>query len=231
MCIDNYDEAVRRPRSLPCGHIVCTPCIEKLRERDPVTCPTCRGRHAVPEGGQFPVCYAMENLLPILQRRDDPTQAADLGRQISSLLLKQEGRVLAAIQTCQGEQARLDEYQKSLEEPCEQQELLEDILPIVLDKTRTATSFVRQEQAKAAATKEEAKEKEQKLNGALKALRRGVSPQEAYTVINDADHLTEEVRQRAEEWQRVFPNADPAAARKVSVAQLRPVLAPVSVSA
>ncbi|XP_034250930.1 uncharacterized protein LOC117651224 [Thrips palmi] len=39
VCMDEFDVAARRPKSLPCGHTVCSHCLEGLQQR---LCPKCR---------------------------------------------------------------------------------------------------------------------------------------------------------------------------------------------
>ncbi|KAK8373586.1 hypothetical protein O3P69_014981 [Scylla paramamosain] len=63
VCLTTFDDTLRRPHNLPCGHTVCSPCIDGLKQQGAVTCPTCRASHAVPEAGQFPIAYAVEGLM------------------------------------------------------------------------------------------------------------------------------------------------------------------------
>ncbi|XP_050739112.1 uncharacterized protein LOC127009801 [Eriocheir sinensis] len=76
VCLTGYDGTVQRPRTLPCGHTVCTLCIDQLEEQGRVACPECRVSHAVPEGEQFPVCYAVEALIRMLRDAEEAAAAA-----------------------------------------------------------------------------------------------------------------------------------------------------------
>lgn len=208
-------------------------------------CPTCRARHDIPEGGQFPVSYAMENLIRRL--RDTEAAAAAAGailpprvgeregtatnggqneaaahsHRIHLQLLDQQNKVLAAINTCQELQTQLGQYQTSLVGWCEQQARLEDSMQHVINQSRSARFLMRQEESRAATKKEEVKEVQQQLNTMLEALRRVTPTHAALPDIENSDHYVSEAEQRAEECQGMFPNvATAATAKKVSVANL-----------
>ncbi|KAK8379990.1 hypothetical protein O3P69_019799 [Scylla paramamosain] len=68
VCLTTFDDTLRRPRNLPCGHTVCSPCIDGLKQQGAVMCPTCRASHAVPEAGQFSISYAVEGLVDNLRK-------------------------------------------------------------------------------------------------------------------------------------------------------------------
>nr|XP_045596452.1 tripartite motif containing 13-like [Procambarus clarkii] len=62
-CYRNYGEAVRRPRSLPCGHTICSECIDNTIKDDKLTCPTCRMQHSATSATVFPINFCVENLV------------------------------------------------------------------------------------------------------------------------------------------------------------------------
>lgn len=61
VCMMTFDDAVQRPRSLPCGHTFCSMCVNGLMKEDQVTCPHCRTRHTLPREGYFPINYSLES--------------------------------------------------------------------------------------------------------------------------------------------------------------------------
>lgn len=45
ICLQCYNEGKRLPRSLSCGHTLCTLCIAQIMKRGPLKCPFCRSHH------------------------------------------------------------------------------------------------------------------------------------------------------------------------------------------
>ncbi|KAL6303765.1 hypothetical protein BKA93DRAFT_734462 [Sparassis latifolia] len=76
ICLEPYDLASCSPYAVPCGHIFCLSCLDKLEPENRKRCPLCRTRFDVPKklrvdrfvpsDGQDPVLEAQENEL--LQR-------------------------------------------------------------------------------------------------------------------------------------------------------------------
>lgn len=244
VCLTVYDNALRRPRTMPCGHSLCSLCIDGLRYQGHVTCPSCRIRHAMPEGSQFPVSYTLEALVKKLdltkaeesvattsmpprdlrgqcgERGSSQMEATDLPPSMRLLLREQEAKTLSAINTCQEVHAQLREYRTTLADWCEQQQLLENDLQKVIDESRSARILVRQDESRAAAKEEETEERERQLHAALEALRSATSAHEALPAIAHASQSTDEAEQRAGEYREMFPDTTAAAAaRKVSVTQ------------
>lgn len=238
VCLTTYDDALRRAYTMPCGHSLCSRCIDGLRDRSHVTCPSCRVRHAVPEGLQFHLSYTPEAFIKRLNLTVAAESAAaaslppkDLGGQCTGiggrqweaaglspsvlfLLQEQEAKILAAISTCQEIHAQLDEYQTTLAGWCQQQQWLENGLQKVIDESHSARMLVLQDESRAVAKKEETKERERHLHAALEALRRVTSTQEALPAIDDANHSTDEAEQRAGECREMFPDVVVAAAAR-----------------
>ncbi|KAG0703715.1 Kinase D-interacting substrate [Chionoecetes opilio] len=65
VCLDEYNTKERRPRSLSCGHSICTHCISLMLEQRRVTCPLCRNVHAkrVNRATDIPVNFAIDEIL------------------------------------------------------------------------------------------------------------------------------------------------------------------------
>lgn len=218
VCSTSFDDTLRRPRSLPCGHSLCNPCINRLEEQGNVTCPICRHRHAVPEAGSFPINHALE---AVLSSRREPGQneAADLSSTIRSLLQEQKTKVQAAIRTCQKVQQELDQYQATLTDWGDHHHNLENTLKALTDQTRRAKVLIRQEESpKVADKKEQVQQREQQLYGMLQALSTVVIELEAGVVVVDAARSTEEAEQSVQECREMFPNVDTiTTTRRVSV--------------
>ena len=230
MCLTTFDATLRRPRNLPCGHTLCSPCINELVKQGAVTCPTCRLRHALPESGQFPISYAVEGFIrkmkelasvsakpgkqptaPAPVTRPAPRATAGLGRKTQSLLQEQEAKVLAAIRSCQEEQRQLAEYRTTLGEWGGRQQRLEDELLLTLvEQSKGAREVMCREDSQVERRQEEVQRREEALHAVLQAMRTPATRQEAYDVIVEADHLLEgeeeEESERREERVAVFPD-------------------------
>ncbi|XP_050708733.1 uncharacterized protein LOC126993603 isoform X2 [Eriocheir sinensis] len=226
VCLTGFDDLVQRPRTLPCGHTVCTLCTDKLKEQGRVTCPECRVTHAVPEGGQFPVSYTIEALIRRLRdgkaaEASPPPSAgkgkgaagsagkkgaAGLSKKMRSFLQEQEATVVAAITACQEAQSQLDQYEATLTGWVERQQL-EDSLQGLMDQSRSSRELLQQERFRVAPKRKEAKKKEQELQTVREKLRTRATEQEALKVLATVFHLTGEVEQVLEECQQCFPDA------------------------
>lgn len=224
VCLTTFDDTIRRPRTLPCGHTFCTLCINGLKTQGQVTCPTCRLAHVVPKAGQFPVSYITETFMKKLRdtsltytppkaESGEPTPSLGseygpdgLSTAIRSMLQEQEAKILAAISACQEAQAQLNHYQTTLMDWSEHQQKLEDRLQALVDQSKGARVLVRQEELHVEAKKHQVQQGEQQLHSLLQALRAASTRQEAFEAIDEGDLHTAEERQRVEECHRMFPD-------------------------
>ncbi|KAG0728600.1 Peptidyl-prolyl cis-trans isomerase CYP18-4 [Chionoecetes opilio] len=222
VCLTAFDEIGRRPRTLPCGHTFCTPCVNGLKEQGRVTCPNCRVEHPVPEAGQFPVSYICENLLrrmrgaslaspPPCAEKDTAESAHSLGtrpgqqgqkglsKRVRSLLEEQEAKILAAIHSCQKVKEQLNQYETTVRDWGREQQDLEVRLQALMDQCKDARVLARQEELSASDKRQQVDHGEQQLHTVLQAVRTAASAGEAIETIEDADHVMEEETQREEE--------------------------------
>ncbi|XP_050739172.1 tripartite motif-containing protein 65-like [Eriocheir sinensis] len=240
-----YDGTVHRPRTLPCGHTLCTLCVDQLEEQGRIACPECRVSHAVPEGGQFPVSYAIEALIRMMRdakvaaaaavspppsagegegaaaaaAASSKKEAAGLSKKMRSFLQEQEATVVAAITACREAQLQLDQYQTTLAGWGERQQQLEDRLLVLVDESRSARELLRQEEFRAAAKEEELKKEEQGLQAVLETLRTLTTEQEAGAAVTEMVRCACEAEQAVQECRECFPDANTVTtASKVNVA-------------
>ncbi|KAK8371715.1 hypothetical protein O3P69_018965 [Scylla paramamosain] len=223
ICHITFDDTLRRPRTLPCGHTLCTPCINELKEQGAVKCPICRASHAVPEMGQFPISYITEGFIKRLRgsaslppkpgkqapppvTQPSPKAITGLSRRAQSLLQEQELKVLAAIRSCEEEQSQLADYLTTLIGWDSRQQRMEDELQTLVDQSKSAREVVRREVSRVKGKQEEVQQREQQLNATLQALRMATTRHEAYEIIEDAAHLAEEDSQRTKDFLGMFPD-------------------------
>ncbi|XP_050740038.1 RING finger protein 207-like [Eriocheir sinensis] len=243
VCMTGYDGTEQRPRTLPCGHTVCTLCIYQLEEQDRVACPECRVSHTVPEGGQFPVSYVIEGLIRMMRDAEvaaaaaaspPPSagegegaaagagckkEAAGLSKKMRSFLQEQEATVVAAITACREAQSQLNQYQTTLAGWGKRQQQLEDRLLGLVDQSRSARELLQQEESRAVAKEEELKKGEQGLQAVLETLRTLTTEQEVGAAVSEVFRCTGEAEQAVKECQEGFPDASTVTtARKVNVA-------------
>lgn len=102
ICFNDFDEAERRPRNLPCGHTFCTLCIAGTFRVNKFTCPSCRAAHVALDVTVFPVSYITEAFVRYVRRRSPEDDA--LGRRP---LQEEEVRLRKLIFGCQETQTHL----------------------------------------------------------------------------------------------------------------------------
>ncbi|XP_050717516.1 tripartite motif-containing protein 5-like [Eriocheir sinensis] len=229
VCLTGYDDTVQRPCNLPCGHTVCTLCIDQLKRQGCVACPECRVSHAVPEGGQFPVSYTVEALIRMMRDAEvaaaaaaspppsawegegaaaaDKKKVAGLSQKMRSFLQEQEAIVVAAVTACRKAQSQLDQYQTTLADWGEQQQQLEDKLRGLVDQSMSVRELLQQEDSRAAAKKEELKKGEHGLQAVLETLHTITTEQEVGAVVSEVFRCTGEAEQAVEECRECFPDA------------------------
>lgn len=222
----DFDESIRRPHTMPCGHTFCSGCISNMNDGGKVSCPTCRIEHRVPREGYFPICYAMEDLLRKLNKVEVTSAAATTGSQskasrlsksIRYQLEEREDKIKATIRTCQEVESQLAQYQTTLDDWCEQQQQLEDGLQRVIDQSKTARALMIAEKSSAAAKLEKLKEGEHEMSAVLENMRAVTTDQGAVQTIDSADRISNKFRLTAGGCVDRFPNvASVSLARKVS---------------
>lgn len=220
VCLTAYNDTTQRPRTIPCGHTFCTACINGLiKEQGPVTCPTCRREHVVPEVGEFPVSYTIEALI---RRLRGATSALDefmksvtessqngqtgLSKTIRFKLQEQEAKALATIRTCREVQTQLSQYQTTLVDWNERQQNLEDRLQSLVAQSKGARVLVQQEESNVVGKKEQVQQGEQQLQALLQTLRTVTTDQEAEATSIHVARCIDMEKQRAEECRRLFPD-------------------------
>ena len=74
---------------LPCQHVYCTECLQKLMHRDVIYCPACRREHIVPNGdvGQFPANLTLTQLADLADQQEPHQDTAKVQQRNDLALL------------------------------------------------------------------------------------------------------------------------------------------------
>lgn len=204
---------MQRPRTLPCGHTFCELCINTLNRGGQITCPSCRARHTVPLGGQFPINYTLES---VVKTHINVQGNAGISSKTRSLLKDQETKIMAAIGTCQSVHSQLNQYERGLESFAGTQQILEGKIQKVMEQTKTAKDLVQHEKFRTSIKREEVKEMENELRAALQTLKTVSTEQEAGTAFLNGTRCVEEAQVNAEECMGVLSDESATVTKEVS---------------
>ena len=93
-----------------------------------------------------------------------------------------------------------------------------------MDRNKRAMLLLKKEESQVAGQRQQVHQGEQQLHAVLQTLRMTTSRGEAVGAIDDADHTTDEEKQRTEHCLGAFPDGDTVTTiRKVSVPPLKSV--------
>nr|XP_045607518.1 tripartite motif-containing protein 5-like isoform X2 [Procambarus clarkii] len=155
VCCDNYDEALRRPRTLPCGHTFCSQCIETTFKNNELVCPSCRTEHIVASTSRFPVNYGMEAFIRKLgcnatsessssaKRKQDG--ARGISKKLRSLAQEQKSSISSLISNCEEVLSQMGEYRGQLRDWKTQHHQLQDKLDDLAEQNKAAIELLERE--------------------------------------------------------------------------------------
>ncbi|CAL4099777.1 unnamed protein product, partial [Meganyctiphanes norvegica] len=66
VCFSRYDDEEHRPRSLPCGHAMCSDCLETAIKEQSKKCPKCRKLYSASNVNDISINYPLEGVIKLL---------------------------------------------------------------------------------------------------------------------------------------------------------------------
>ncbi|CAL4131713.1 unnamed protein product, partial [Meganyctiphanes norvegica] len=98
ICTEGLDDSERRPRCLPCGHTICTMCIDKSITRGDRTCPSCRQLHHVTAATELPINFFSEEMFQKLAEKSSEisrlnSEMCDDDREMKENIIKFVGSI------------------------------------------------------------------------------------------------------------------------------------------
>ncbi|KAK8729319.1 hypothetical protein OTU49_008761 [Cherax quadricarinatus] len=195
VCLEPYDDKVRRPRCLSCGHTFCTSCIADTIARGPLYCPFCRVIHASPvaRADDVPVNYTVVSLL-----QDTPFS---MGTERSLALLaelKKEANELTTTQlvACNCHLTRLTDFKKRLSEQRSVHQVQIQALRTLIDRNESLLHEMTSTAAQVDATITEGMEK----RTTLEAAQARVNAASTLLEVTAAHHDDQEKDESVQEW-------------------------------
>nr|XP_053633564.1 uncharacterized protein LOC128689379 [Cherax quadricarinatus]XP_053633565.1 uncharacterized protein LOC128689379 [Cherax quadricarinatus]XP_053633566.1 uncharacterized protein LOC128689379 [Cherax quadricarinatus]XP_053633567.1 uncharacterized protein LOC128689379 [Cherax quadricarinatus] len=216
VCVDNYDQHLRRPRCLPCGHTVCSRCINIAIRRTQLTCPICRTKHNARIAEDFSVNYSFEML--INKHKDTPFKAEGkvskkhykvchkgILKKVLPLMRKQKVNISSLVTSCKEALSQLVKYQEHFNGYKIQHHQLQEK---IIEQNSRAIGLLELEDTRVMHMITEGEERLQQLQFNLGCLDTGTSSDQFFTSIDEADHCNEMVEKWLQRYQDIFPEVN-----------------------
>nr|XP_053650375.1 uncharacterized protein LOC128700925 [Cherax quadricarinatus] len=219
VCYSNYDEELRRPRTLPCGHTFCTQCIEDTIKNVRLTCPSCRAEHSATAATQFPINYGMEAFIKkfiSMQVTSVETMSAKPGedhtrgisKKLRSMVEEHKSNINNLISECEEVLSQLGMYQGQVRDWKTQHHQLQDRLYDLVEQNKTAIKFLEQENTSVVNMTTEGEAGKKQLQTMLECLDTVNTAQEVDTAFDEADQCNLEVEDWIQKCQELFPDVN-----------------------
>ncbi|KAK8723558.1 hypothetical protein OTU49_011783 [Cherax quadricarinatus] len=219
VCFNNYDEELRRPHTLLCGHTFCSQCIEGTIKNAQLTCPSCRAEHSATDATQFPINYAMEAVIKKLRSiqvasvgtvsaKCGQDRTRDIRKKLQSLAQEHKSSISNLISECEEALSQLSKYQGQVRDWKIQHHQLQDRLYDLLEQNKAAVELLEQEDTSVLTMTTEGEAGKKQLQTMLETLNTVNTAQEVFTTIDEADHYNVEVEDWMKKCQELFPDVN-----------------------
>nr|XP_053650556.1 tripartite motif-containing protein 5-like [Cherax quadricarinatus] len=219
VCYNNYDEELRRPRNLPCGHAFCTQCIEDTINNVQLTCPSCRAEHSATAATQFPISYGMEAFMKKFTSMQvtsvgavsaEPGQdhTRGIGKKLQSRVQEQKNSISYLISKCEEVLSQLGKYQQQVRDWKTQHHQLQDRLNDLMEQNKAAIELLEQEDTSVVNMTTEGEAGKKQLQTILECLDTVNTVQEVVSTIVEADQYDVEGEDWIQKCQALFPDVN-----------------------
>nr|XP_053628629.1 tripartite motif-containing protein 59-like [Cherax quadricarinatus] len=219
VCFDNYDEELRRPRTLPCGHTFCSQCIEDTINDVQLTCPSCRAEHSATAATQFPISYIVEAFIKKFKDTHLTPAGAVLAKcgqdrkrgfseKLQSMVQEEKSSINNLISECEEMLSQLGKYQGLVRDWNTLHHQLQDRLYDLMEKNMAAIELLEQEDISVVNMTTEGEDGKKQLQTMLECLDTVTTAQEVFAVIDEADQSNMEAEDWIQKCQELFPDVN-----------------------
>nr|XP_053642645.1 LOW QUALITY PROTEIN: E3 ubiquitin-protein ligase TRIM13-like [Cherax quadricarinatus] len=219
VCFNNYDEELRRPRNLPCGHTFCSQCIEDTIQNAQLICPSCRAKHSATDATQFPIVYAIEAFMKKLRSiqvtsvetvstKCGQDRTRGISKKLRSLVQEHKRSISNLISECEEALSQLSKYQGQVRDWKTQHHQLQDRLHDLLEQNKAAIELLEQEDTSVLTMTTEGEAGKKQLQTMLENLNTVNTAEEVVTTIDEADYYNVEVEDWIQKCQELFPGVN-----------------------
>nr|XP_045582454.1 uncharacterized protein LOC123745680 [Procambarus clarkii] len=215
ICKNKFDEPLRRPRNLPCGHTICSQCARAILLKGLFFCPSCHPERSVAADAQLPVNSAEA----IITKQTDirPTSVAPesvepqdnsikVGESLRLQVEQQKLRLNQLTERCDKLVTSLGEYRSLLRHWGIKHYRLEEGLSSLLEQNNAAMRLLEQEIKRGTNLARVGQETRRQLQELMVRLDTLNAAQEVYVVIKDIDKCNVRLEQWAAKGKELFRN-------------------------
>nr|XP_045582655.1 uncharacterized protein LOC123745768 [Procambarus clarkii] len=217
VCLSNYNETVRRPCTLPCGHTICSQCTKDAVQNALLICPSCHTEHSATADAQFPVSYSMEALLRKLKGIRLTSLAPESvkpqhsskrkGKMLRSLTEEYRRNIDNFVFGCEEALSLMSDYQRRLTYWKRYHQQLEDGLNDLLEQNKAAMKPLKKEVISVANITPEGEEGRIRLKAMVVRLDTLDTAQEIVSTIDEYDLYYKETEHWIKKCKERFPDA------------------------
>ncbi|XP_045619257.2 E3 ubiquitin-protein ligase TRIM69 isoform X1 [Procambarus clarkii] len=216
VCLNNYDDNLQRPRTLPCGHTFCSQCIDNAIKNGQLTCPSCRAQHVATAATQFPINYAVEAFVRKLKNIQLTTEEVvpaklseapnrGISKKLCSMVQEQKSNISSLITSCEEVLSQLGEYRGQLGDWKTDHLHLQDRLYALVEQNKSAMELLELEDTNVVDMTTQGEEGKTQLQAMLGSLDTVNAAQEVFMTINEVDQCNMVVEDWLQKCQELFP--------------------------
>nr|XP_053650407.1 uncharacterized protein LOC128700943 isoform X1 [Cherax quadricarinatus]XP_053650408.1 uncharacterized protein LOC128700943 isoform X2 [Cherax quadricarinatus] len=219
VCFSNYDEELRRPRTLLCGHTFCTQCIEDTIKNFQLICPSCRAEHSATAATQFPINYGMEAFIKKFKSmqvtsvraptaKPGQTRTRGISKKLRSMVQEHKNSINNLISECEEVLSQLGKYQGQVRDWKTQHHQLQDRLYDLVEQNKAVIELLEQQDTSVLNMTTEGETGKKQLQTMLECLNTVNTVKEVVTTIEEVDQYNMEAEDWIQKCQELFPDVN-----------------------